>query len=94
MTKKLPNGNLLITARADGDGVVADGVQEIAPDDPRYQEYLPFAEDDDQTNRRIVLAALMQARADGDDASAATLEALLADPKAAAEYVARVSRPA
>jgi hypothetical protein len=35
---ELPNGNLLIPARAEGpDGMIGDGVREIGPDDPEFQ---------------------------------------------------------
>ena len=44
--------------------------------------------------QQIVFAALLKARADGDDASATKLEALLADPEEAAALVKQLSKPA
>jgi hypothetical protein len=32
--RKLANGNLLVPSRAEGDGIVGDGVVEIGPDHP------------------------------------------------------------
>jgi hypothetical protein len=40
--KRLRNGNLLVPARADSDdgGVIGDGMVEIGPDDPDYDEWV------------------------------------------------------
>jgi hypothetical protein len=36
--KELPNGNILVPARAEGpDGLIGDGIHEISPDDPAFQ---------------------------------------------------------
>lgn len=37
---KLPNGNLLIPKRAEGDGVIGDGSDEVAPNSPEYQQWM------------------------------------------------------
>jgi hypothetical protein len=38
--KRLPNGNLLVPSRVESDdGVIGDGVVEIGPDDPDYDEW-------------------------------------------------------
>ncbi len=39
----LKNGNLLVPARVESaDGIIGDGIQEIAPDHPDYERWLPF----------------------------------------------------
>ena len=41
---KLDNGNLIIPVRGEGPGgEIVEGTEEIGPDDPRYEENLPFA---------------------------------------------------
>lgn len=44
---RLPNGNLLIPARAEDPktGVIGDGMVEITPDSPEYLGWVPYAED-------------------------------------------------
>jgi hypothetical protein len=44
MIKRLPNGNLLAPLRAESNGVIGDGVTEVSPSDPRYQELLAARE--------------------------------------------------
>ena len=42
---KLENGNLLIPKRAvsdDENPIIGDGIEEITPDDPEYEKWLPF----------------------------------------------------
>jgi len=40
----MPNDRMLIPMRAESDnGDIGDGWIEIGPDDPRYEEWLPFA---------------------------------------------------
>lgn len=36
----LPNGNLLIPVRAEGEGVVGDAWRELSPSDPGYKQWL------------------------------------------------------
>ena len=45
--ERLPNGNLLVPARAEAEGVRGDGVREITPDDPEYARWLPWLPDAD-----------------------------------------------
>lgn len=41
--KELPNGNLLVPARAEGpNGEIGEGMREIGPDDPTYQIWLDW----------------------------------------------------
>lgn len=40
--QRLPNGNLLIPVSVETDNVIGDLLIEITPDDPRYEEWLPF----------------------------------------------------
>jgi hypothetical protein len=41
LVKRLSNGNLLVPARAESDeGVIGDGMVEIGPDDPDYDEWV------------------------------------------------------
>src|SRR4051812_6950176 len=40
--QRLPNGNLLIPVTCEYGDVIGDGREEIAPDDPRYAEWVPF----------------------------------------------------
>ena len=40
--KRLPNGNLLVPKRAEGDGWVGDGLVEIGPDDPEYKRWIDY----------------------------------------------------
>lgn len=42
----LPNGNLLIPVRAEGDDVVGDTWREITPADPDYEQWLAEIKDD------------------------------------------------
>lgn len=36
----LPNGNLLIPRRAEGDGVLGDGMEEIDPGHPEFEDWM------------------------------------------------------
>ncbi len=50
IVKKLPNGNLLVPKRAEGpDGIIGDGVEEIGPDNPDYEKWLPFLRYEDES---------------------------------------------
>jgi len=50
MVKKLKNGKLLVPKRAEGpDGIIGDGAVEIDPDDPDYEKWLPFVEEEPDT---------------------------------------------
>jgi hypothetical protein len=40
LVKRLSNANLLVLARAESDGVIGDGIVEIGPDDPDYDEWV------------------------------------------------------
>jgi hypothetical protein len=40
--QRLPNGNLLVPARAAEDGVTGDGMVEVTPDMPEYQQWERF----------------------------------------------------
>jgi hypothetical protein len=40
--KKLPNGNLLVPFRAETGGVIGDGMKEVAPGTPEYDEWINF----------------------------------------------------
>lgn len=40
MVTRLPNGNLLVPALAEGDEAIGDGVAEIEPDHPDYDAWL------------------------------------------------------
>jgi hypothetical protein len=42
--KVLPNGNLLVPMRAEGDGWIGDGLVEIGPDHPDFQRWKAFLE--------------------------------------------------
>jgi hypothetical protein len=44
VVRRLENGNLLVPARAEGDGVVGDGAVELAPGDPQYDEWVEWLE--------------------------------------------------
>jgi hypothetical protein len=44
VVRRLENGNLLVPARAEGDGVVGDGVVELAPGDSQYDEWAEWLE--------------------------------------------------
>ncbi len=41
---RLANGNLLAPKRAEGEGVIGDGMVEIGPDDPDYQSWIDYYE--------------------------------------------------
>ena len=38
----LPNGNLLVPMRAEGEGVIGDGLVEISPGHPDYERWLEY----------------------------------------------------
>lgn len=43
---RLPNGNLLVPARAEIPGAVGDGMLEVPPDNPLYAIWEPWAVDE------------------------------------------------
>lgn len=44
--KTLPNGNLLIPVRLEGDdGLIGEGMEEITPEDERFEEWKDWTED-------------------------------------------------
>jgi hypothetical protein len=44
---KLPNGRLLMPKRAEGPNrMIGDGMVKVGPEDPEYEPWLQFAEDD------------------------------------------------
>jgi hypothetical protein len=44
--QRLPNGNLLIPVAVETDDVIGDVLIEVTPDDPQYEEWLPFLDTD------------------------------------------------
>lgn len=54
---RLQNGNLLIPLRAETGDVVGDGLVEVAPGDPRYQEWDDYLRNPPTTEelRRLML---------------------------------------
>lgn len=44
--KRLPNGNLLVPARAETEdgNKIGDGVKEVSPGTPEYEAWLPYVE--------------------------------------------------
>lgn len=44
---RLPNGNLLVPARAEGDDgtIIGDAMVEVQPGSPEYERWAPYAED-------------------------------------------------
>jgi hypothetical protein len=44
VVRRLPNGNLLVPQRAEGEGVVGDGFVELAPGDEGYDEWAAYLE--------------------------------------------------
>ena len=41
---RLPNGNLLVPKRAEGKGVLGDGLVEVGPDTPEYEAWTAYFE--------------------------------------------------
>ncbi len=41
---KLDNGNLLVPMRAETDGIIGDGMVEVAPGSPEYEKWISLAE--------------------------------------------------
>ena len=51
LIRKLENGNLLVPKRAESDGIIGDGVEEIRPDQPEYQQWLTWMKRDQEALR-------------------------------------------
>jgi hypothetical protein len=41
---RLPNGNLMVPRRAQGEGVLGDAWVEVGPDDPDYKKWTDYFE--------------------------------------------------
>jgi hypothetical protein len=49
---RLPDGDLMVPARAESDdGVIGDGMVRVSPGDPLYEAWLPHVDDDPEEQR-------------------------------------------